>query len=210
VGDLLNEKGITLGVNDIVEPTKDTPLSGVQEITITRINYADTVETVSVPYKEITQKDYEMYQGKSAVTQAGLNGSKRQNVHIVYKNGIEIERTITSTEVITAAVNKITSVGVKPYSHGDLWNIMLQAQAKYGVDPSAMFSVMMCESGGRADSGNWDGAKYKGLFQWDGSFANWSTKAGYPGASIFDPTAQIMATALRVSQNGWSAWGCKP
>lgn len=209
VGDLLSEKGITLGPNDIVEPSVSTPLAGVQEITVTRINFADVEETVSIPYQSVEQKDYNMYQGKSAITQNGVNGSKVQNVHIVYKNGVEVERTVTSSVVTLQPQSKITAIGVKPYSHSDLWNIMLQAQAKYGVDPSAMFSVMICESGGNVNSGA--GRAYQGLFQWDGSFAGWATKAGYPGASIFDPTAQIMATALRVKQSGgWGAWGCKP
>lgn len=208
IGEMLTEKGITLGVNDIVEPVKTTLLAGVLEVTITRINYADTEETVAIPYQTIEQKDYNMYQGKSAVTQTGANGSKKQNFHIVYRNGIEVERTVTATEILQAAQNKIISIGVKPYSHSDLWNIMLQAQAKYGVDPSAMYNVMICESGGNVNSGA--GRAYQGLFQWDGGFYGWAAKAGYPGANIFDPYAQIFATALRVSQNGWSAWGCKP
>lgn len=208
VADMLAEKGVSLGVNDIVEPGKTAALAGVTEITITRIKYADVEETVTIPYQVVNQNDYNMYQGKSAVTQAGANGSKKQTVHLLYRNGIEVERTITSTTILQAAQNKIVSIGVKPYSHSDLWAIMLQAQAKYGVDPSQMFKVMMCESGGNVNSGA--GRAYQGLFQWDGSFYNWAAKAGYPGANILDPYAQIFTTALRVSQNGWSAWSCKP
>jgi uncharacterized protein YabE (DUF348 family) len=209
VGEMLAEKGITLGVNDIVEPPKTASLAGISEITITRINYADVEETVPIPFVSIEQKDYNLYQGKSAIVQAGSNGTKKQNIHIVYKNGVEVDRTVTSSQVVEAPTNRITSIGVKPYSHADLWNIMLQAQDKYGVDPSAMFSVMICESGGNVQSGNYQGAKYKGLFQWDGSFVSWAATAGVP-ADYFNPTSQIMATAARVSKNGWSAWGCKP
>lgn len=209
VGDLLTEKGISLGVNDIVEPAKTASLAGVSEITITRINYADIEETISIPFQTVEQNDYNMYQGKSAVTQAGESGSKLQKLHIVYRNGVEVERTITQTTILKSPQTKIISIGVKPYSHQDLWNIMLQAQAKYGVDPTEMFNVMMCESGGNVRSGA--GSAYQGLFQWDGSFYNWAAKAGYSGASIFDPNAQIFATALRVSQSGgWYAWSCKP
>lgn len=206
VSDLLAEKGISLGVNDIVEPAKATALTGVSELTVTRINYADVEEIVTIPYQTINQNDNNMYRGKSTVTQNGINGSKKQSVHIVYKNGIEVERTITSTEVTQAAQNKVVSIGVKPYSHQDLWAIMVQAQETYGVSASNLYSVAVCEAG--ADPGKNTGNGYYGMYQWDGSFYNWAVSAGFSGTDKFDPYAQIFATALRVksSKGSWSAW----
>lgn len=204
VGDLLSEKGIVLGPNDIVEPSKDTPLSGVKEITVTRINYADIEETVAIPFEVVEQKDYNQYQGKSTVTQAGQDGTKVQKVHVVYKNGAEVERTVTSSEMTVAPQNKIIKVGVKPYGMDDYWPILVSAGTKYGVDPNKMARVMLCESGGRqfADNGT-----NKGIFQWDGSLYTWAAKAGHPASNMFDIDAQIYATALRASKNGWAAWG---
>lgn len=206
VGEMLTEKGITLGVNDLVEPPKTASLVGVSEITITRINYADIEETVAIPFQSVEQKDNNMYKGKSAVVQAGVNGSKKQNVHVVYRNGIEVERTVTSSLILQEAQNKITAIGVKPYSHQDLWAIMLQAEQKYGVSASNLYSVAVCETG--ADPSRNSGNGYYGMYQWDGSFSTWAAKAGYSGASVFDPTAQIFATALRVKNSSgyWSAW----
>lgn len=213
VSDLLAEKGISLGVNDIVEPAKTTALTGVAELTVTRINYADVEETVVIPYQTVEQKDYNMYQGKSLVIQTGANGSKKQNVHIVYRNGVEVERTIVGTEILEASRDKLVSIGVKPYSHQDLWNIMIQAQTKYGVDPVEMNSVMLCESGGNPSSG-W-GRPYnkpKGLFQYlDSTWEGASASAGYGGQSIYDATAQIFVTAWKINHDGgWYAWSCKP
>lgn len=207
IAEVINGK-ITLGERDIVIPDVNSQaIPG--EITITRINVVETIETESIPYRTVEQKDYNMYQGKSTVTQNGINGVKKLNVRLVYKNGIEVDRTIISSEILQPVQNKIIAIGVKPYSHEDLWNIMLQAQSRYRVDPSDMFNVMMCESGGNILSGA--GSSHQGLFQWDSSFYGWAIKAGVP-ADYFNPISQIMATAIRVSASGgWDAWAnCAP
>jgi uncharacterized protein YabE (DUF348 family) len=207
VGEVINGK-IVLGLRDIVVPdVSSQAIPG--EITITRINVVETEETVSVPFQTIKQNDYNMYQGKSAITQNGVNGLKKLNVRIVYENGIEVDRAIISSEIMQPAQSKIIAIGVKPYSHEDLWNIMLQAKTRYGIEPIEMFNVMICESGGNILSGA--GSSYQGLFQWDGSFYGWAAKAGVP-EDFFNPTSQIMATAVRVSASGgWGAWAnCAP
>ncbi len=203
---VLTDAGIKLNQNDLTDPARDAlaPVSG--QIEVTRVNYADVEETVPVAFQTVSQSSYDMYKGQTKVTQAGVNGSKKQMLHIVYHNGTEISREVTSTTVLSEPQTQITIFGVKPYNAGMWWETIVAAGQKYGVDPVGMYNVMICESGGNPYSGT----TYQGLFQWDGSFYSWSAKAGYPGASINDGTAQIYATALRVSQNGWSAWGCKP
>lgn len=210
VGDLLNEKGIPLGINDIVEPAKTVSLTGVLEVVVTRINYVDAEETVPIVFQTIEQKDYNMYQGNSVVTQIGANGSKKQSVHLVYRNGVEVQRTVTATTVLETVQNKIVRVGVKPYGMDEYWPILVAASniyagtSRYDVSPDKMARVMLCESGGGqfADNGT-----NKGIFQWDGSLYTWAAKVGHPASNMFDIDAQIYATALRASQNGWGAWG---
>lgn len=210
VGELLVEKGITLGVNDIVDPGKTASLAGLTEVTITRINFADIEEIVSIPFQTESKNSYDMYKGQTKVTQVGIDGSKSQSVHVVYHNGIEISREVIASTVITNPQTKITLVGVKPYDAGAWWDTLVAAGSTWGVDPSAMFSVMTCESGGNPYSGNY----YKGLFQYAPD--TWyGASAAYPGgqfagAAITDGNAQIWVTAWKVSRGGWSAWGCKP
>lgn len=202
------EGKVPLGKNDIVEPTLETGIMGKIPIRVTRVNEAEVEETIVVPHETVTKNDYTMYVGQSKTTQEGVNGKKVQKIKITYHNGVEINRQVLSSEVLSEAVTKVIVKGIKPYDAGALWDIIVAASNKYGVDPSSMYRVMMCESGGRVNASN--PAGYQGLFQWDGSFYTWAAKAGFPNASIYDPNAQIYATAARVSQNGWSAWGCKP
>jgi hypothetical protein len=151
-----------------------------------------------------------MYKGQSKVTQAGVRGSKKQSVHIVYENNVEVSRTVTSVEVLISPVDKITVVCVKPYNAGMWWDTLVAAGSRWGVDPAAMFKVMTCESGGNPFAGG----LYKGLFQYHPN--TWAgASAAYPGgqyigAEITNGTAQIYVTAWKVSRSGWSAWGCKP
>lgn len=205
---VLTDGGVVLNVNDTADPVRDALAPASGQIEVTRVNYTDFEETVSIAFTRVSQTSYEMYKGQSEVTQQGINGSKKQSVHVVYHNGVEVSRDITSSEILSDSQAQITLVGAKPYGIDDLWPILVAAGSKYGVDPAAMARVMFCESGGHVESGA--GSAHQGLFQWDGGFYNWAAKAGFPSANIFDPNAQIYATALRVSQNGWSAWGCKP
>jgi len=210
VGEMLAERGITLGVNDIVEPPKSSLLAGISEITITRINYADIEETVGIEFQSSTQTSFELYKGQSKVTQTGVNGSKKQTVHVVYHNGAEVSREVTSSVLVSAPQTQITLVGAKPYNAGAWWGTLVAAGTRWGVSPTDLFNVMNCESGGNPYSGSY----YKGLFQYAPS--TWSgASAAYPGgkfkgAAITDGNAQIWVTAWKASVSGWGAWGCKP
>lgn len=72
-------------------------------------------------------------------------------------------------------------------------------------------SVMECESEGNPAATN-PTSRAAGLFQhlpkfWDDR----SRKAGVPGASIYDPTANVRVAAWLYRQSRtWSHWSCKP
>lgn len=205
-GEILQEAKFPLGAKDEVVPGRESLVLNGETIVVTRVNEAEVIEEETIDFEIITQKDYDLHQGKSFVEQEGTAGLKEKTFKVIYKNGIETDRILLDSQLVRAVVNKVIRIGVKPYSHEDLWNIMVTAGAQYGVSPEEMFSVMMCESGGNNHANTF----YKGIFQWDGSFYDWAAKAGFPNADILNVEAQIYATALRVSQNGWGAWGCKP
>ena len=207
VNGVLIESELPLGAKDEVLPQREKLIFDGGTIIVTRVNEAEVIEEEAIKFQTITKKDYNLYQGKSSIEQEGSNGQKQKTFKVIYKNGIETERTLINSEITSEAVNRVVIIGVKPYGYEELWPIMVQAGSKYGVAPEAMFRVMMCESGGN----NHANTAYKGIFQWDSSFYSWAAKAGFSNANILDTEAQIYATALRVSQSGgWGAWGCKP
>ncbi len=79
-------------------------------------------------------------------------------------------------------------------------------------------AVMRCESGGNPDAVNASSGA-SGLFQFmAGTWAWTSVKAGFPGASRFDPEANVAAAAylvdysIRTNHPGgpWGRWSCQP
>lgn len=72
--------------------------------------------------------------------------------------------------------------------------------------PRAM-RVITCESGGRADAKN-PNSTASGLFQHLGSlWPERAAKAGWAGADVFDPVANVAVAAWLVYEHGgWSHW----
>lgn len=68
--------------------------------------------------------------------------------------------------------------------------------------------VMACESGGNPDAKN-KHSSASGLFQHLSKY--WPSRAaaaGFPGASVFDPEANIAASAWLQQNHGWYHWSC--
>ncbi len=99
-------------------------------------------------------------------------------------------------------------VAPTPTAASDYRSLMVQARGHYPYAEAIdkMWAVMMCESGGDpniADPSN----RYFGLFQY--APATWQGQWNpYRDASIYDPHAQIFATAKawHDGYQGW--WGC--
>lgn len=206
IGEVLKGSGISLGQRDIISPSAEEGSYGVLEINVTRVNTVDVWEESIIPFNVTTQSDYNLYVGQTQVTREGANGSKKELVHIVYHNGIEVERSVISSEILSSPITKIVVKGVKPYNAGMWWDTIVAAGNMYGIDPLKMYKVMICESHGNPYAGTY----YKGLFQYSAS--TWAGASSqypggkYAGVAITDGTAQIYVTAWKVSIQGWGAW----
>ena len=90
---------------------------------------------------------------------------------------------------------------------GSIQQIIIDAANSHGVSADYLLSVAKCESTFNPNIVNAYG--YTGLFQYSYStWANFSVKAGYAGASIFDPVAQANVTAWAFANNLQSNWSC--
>jgi len=86
------------------------------------------------------------------------------------------------------------------------WISEARARHPYSESEERMYAVMMCESNGKAGAENPAGP-YSGLFQYgaDTWGGDWNT---YSDQDIFDPRAQIFATALAWNNGMQGQWGC--
>lgn len=113
VGDLLKMAGVTLGGEDYVKPSQDTPLQKDMKIKVYRVTYKEVTDTEEIPFEEQTVKDKTLFEGVKTVTTKGVNGSKDVTYNVKYVNGKEKERTVLSETVNTQPVTQVVSVGTK-------------------------------------------------------------------------------------------------
>lgn len=111
VQDALDMAGITLGERDEVYPIAETMINSGTEITIIEVEEETITEEEVLYYKEVTRNDSKLAKGKTKIVQQGENGLERHTISVVYKNGVEVSRTVVSSEVVKEAVDEITAVG---------------------------------------------------------------------------------------------------
>lgn len=195
VAELLAEQQIEVGDLDRLSADRTTVLTLGQELTITRVLVTEVHQTQAIAFTTKTQDELDRPKGQKVVLQKGQAGAKQLTYRVTRENGREIDRQLVNTEVTKEPIQEIVAVGTKPVITG--WckyhDWVVDAAAKNGLDPNALCYRMKRESTGNplADSGF-----YQGLFQYDPYFwASVSAKAGYSGASIWDPQAQVYVTA---------------
>lgn len=128
----------------------------------------------------------------------------------------------TTTTAVTAATTPTTApVSVPPPSAGPIkpateqWRSLVASYFTPSMVDQAL-SIIQCESLGDPDAYNpYSGAA--GLFQFlPGTWAVTSVKAGFGGASVFDPEANVASAAWLSSyyqalgMNPWKPWYCVP
>ncbi len=86
------------------------------------------------------------------------------------------------------------------------WRKLVEKYFKYQHVTWAL-NIIKCESGGDPNAYNPSGAS--GLFQHMKQYwAARATAAGFPGASVFDPEANIAASAYLLYKSGKGQWSC--
>ena len=206
---VLNEKGVLVGNNDKVDPSRSHYVFNGMTITIIRVAESEAKERETISYDSINEEDSTLEYGSTYVKQGGSNGEKEHTYKIISEDGVMVSKTLINTEIISEPTPQIIVKGTKPYRAGQYWDTIVNAANRYGVSASKMHRIMLCESGGNRYAGSY----YKGLFQYAPStWAGASTQypgGVYAGASIYDSTAQIYVTAWKASVQGWGAWGCQ-
>lgn len=209
VSDLLYSENIILGERDRVEPTMDVKLYNNMSVIVIRVLENQNLEIVDIPFSVEIKKDPNMADNESRIERAGVVGKKEVLFNKTIENGVEISRQSLSERILQEPVSQITIKGTKPrfsYASGSFSDIINNAALQYGVDAGKMQRVMMCESGGNANSVSRSG-KFHGLFQYmQSTWAGASAGAGWGGASIYNPEAQIYTTAWKISRQGYGAW----
>ncbi len=112
VAGFLAEKNIELGTSDEINPPTSAEIFDGSSITITRVAITTVVETAAIPFSVTKANDPNLNWGETRVS-AGTNGQEQLNYLVRRENGVEVSRTLESTQTILAPVNEIDYTGTK-------------------------------------------------------------------------------------------------
>jgi hypothetical protein len=210
VAEALAVNGIELGPQDRVDTARDRVVAAGDVIHVVRIADYDTVVREVLAFPVQVLQDGTLAAGRSVVVTAGVTGlaDNTYRVHVV--DGAEATRTLVSSFEVVTPVTEVRRVGTKPApAPGDIESIIRAAAATWGADPDQLLRVAWCESRYNAYAVNArSGAA--GLFQFmPATWAANSVRAGYAGASVFDPVANANTAALMFRNGQAWQWSCK-
>ena len=223
VADALSLAGVALGPLDRVAVAQRTDglVASGDIIRVVRVTAADTVVREEIPFAVQTVNDATVPVGKTVVATAGVAGQVENTYRVTTADGVQESRTLIVTVHLSDPVAEVRHVGTmvvatpKPittttvsYGSGDIQSIIVAAANRFGVDPNWLLRIAKCESGFNPNAYNPSGAS--GLFQFmPATFAANSVRAGYAGASIWDPVASANTAAYMFSRNQSGQWVCK-
>jgi uncharacterized protein YabE (DUF348 family) len=197
VAGLLQEKGITLGPDDVSVPSGDTPLGDGMDVQVVRNGVGEVVETREVPPPEQTIDDPTMARGKEKVVDPGTPGETTAIMRVYVQNGKEVRREQVRAGDSTPPTPRIVKVGTNDTI----------ATAPAVDDGSVWDRIAQCEA-----TGNWaidSGNGYYGGLQFDAG--TWRANGGTDYAPLPNQATreQQIAVAEKVRDGrggGYGAW----
>ena len=109
VSDVLDELGIVVNPQDIVNLYLNYVVNDGDLIQITRVNEANIEEVVAVKSNTINTTGLELFTTK--VAQQGQDGQVKNTYRVTYQNGNEVSRQLIGSEVISPATDTIIETG---------------------------------------------------------------------------------------------------
>ncbi len=111
VGEVLAEKKLVLGDEDIVVPGVEQEITKDLEIRVTRVVKKTEEKKVAIPYSTKTIKDPGIQRGITKTVTAGRNGEELQKWVVIYHDGREKARQLIEKQVISPPKDAVVHVG---------------------------------------------------------------------------------------------------
>jgi 3D (Asp-Asp-Asp) domain-containing protein len=107
VGELLAERGVSLGPLDRVEPAAEAPLPVQGAVRIVRGREDEQRELRTVPYQTRVQYSTDLQPGARQRLRGGIAGLVERLVRVVYENEAEVRRDPIQERILRPAVDEI-------------------------------------------------------------------------------------------------------
>lgn len=113
VGEMLKEKGITMGDADGISPELSTPISAGMTIKLWRDGTQTVTIEEGIAFSTRQIRDADRDRTYKEVQSAGENGLRIVTYEITTKDGVEVERKEVNSNVVKRPVEQVEVVGVK-------------------------------------------------------------------------------------------------
>ncbi len=114
VGDVLKEKNITVGSQDVVTPAVTTAMSqDVNLIKVVRVETKEESHDEAIAFEAVNVDNGELAKGITQISTAGVNGNQKVSEQVTYQDGVETSRVETARETTAEPVTQVTQVGTK-------------------------------------------------------------------------------------------------
>jgi uncharacterized protein YabE (DUF348 family) len=114
VGLLLDDLGIEIGAEDVVDPRLGTPLEGGMEVRVIRVAHREAFEDLPIAYPTEVRRSARMMSGVRVVEQQGAPGLLRKTFEVRLEDGKEVGRKLLRTQVIRQPVTEVVIEGTRP------------------------------------------------------------------------------------------------
>ncbi len=209
VADLLVAAGIALGPLDQVDRPLGALLYPGDVVRITRIADQQMTAQEDVPFAVRLQPDPNLDRLHQVVVTPGVLG-RVENIYLIHVvDGRETARTLLSSQELAAPATELRRVGTRiPPGGSEIEAIIRDAATAQGADAEQLLRVAYCES--RYNPGAYNASGASGLFQFlPSTWAANSVRAGFAGASVFDPVAAANVAAWMFARGQAGQWVCK-
>jgi uncharacterized protein YabE (DUF348 family) len=209
VADLLAASGIALGPLDQVDRPLGASLYPGDVVRITRIADQQVTVQEDVAFAVRLQSDPNLDRLHQVVVTPGVLGRVENTYRIRVVDGRETARTLLASQELAAPVAELRRVGTRiPPGSSDIETIIRDAAAAQGADPDQLLRVAYCES--RYNPGAYNASGASGLFQFlPSTWAANSVRAGFAGASVWDPVASANVAAYMFVRGQAGQWVCR-
>ena len=210
VTDTLDLAGVRLGPLDQVVAPEGRAVASGDLIRVLRVVESQTVVREAIPFSVTTVADPSLIAGRSFVAREGVNGLADNAYLVRVVDGNAAERALTSSIVLVQPVNEVRHIGTRiPPGPSEIESVIRSAAVSWGADVDQLMRIAWCESRYNPAAYNASSGA-SGLFQFIyGTWAVNSVRAGYGGASVFDPVANANTAAMMFAAHQERQWACK-
>jgi uncharacterized protein YabE (DUF348 family) len=150
VGEMLSQKGITLGANDKVSVPLTTPITADMSVQVWREGTQTITVTEPITFDTQTIQDADQDVSYKAVQTPGVNGSKNVTYTVDIRDGQEVSRTAIASIVLTQPTTEIDVIGTKlaPGANVSADQVSIMTQAGIAASDQGYVAYIVSHEGG--------------------------------------------------------------